>query len=281
MYVDGPKPNDRFRRFVTTPREARAAVRELDRAGIDFVKIHSQVPPEVMPMLAKQARKRGLRIGGHVPYGTSIDELVDWGVWTIEHADAFFISRLGSRQGSFEEWEAAYQWYFTPEGDKLFQVMADAGMWFTPTLAVFDDGWDEVGEPWSDLREWYRDLAGLAHRKGVRLLAGTDLARKTGAVQPGVGLHEELEHLVDIGLEPWEALRSATIFPAMALGRQSEVGAVKPGMIADLVLLGGDPLKDIRMTRKIEAVVLRGRVLDGKALARVRASGRVSPPAAD
>ena len=104
-------------------------------------------------------------------------------------------------------------------------------MWYTPTLAIFDSGWDSVGEPWNKLRTWYRDLAGLAHRKGVRLLAGTDLARKTGTVQPGNGLHDELEHLVDIGLEPWEALRAATLYPARAFGRESEVGAIKPGMI--------------------------------------------------
>ncbi len=263
-YVDGPKDNDRYRRVVTSSDEARDAVRELDEAGIDFLKIHSQVPPEAMPALAREARKRGLKIGGHVPYGTSISELIDWGVSTVEHADVFFISRLGSRQGTFEEWKAVYDWHFTPEGVKLFKTMASSGMWFTPTLAIFDSGWDSIGEPWDRLRTWYRDLAGLAHRKGVRLLAGTDVARKTGTVQPGTGLHDELEHLVGIGLEPWEALRAATLYPARAFGRESEVGAVEPGMIGDLVLLGGNPLDDIRETRNIEAIVLRGRLLEGK-----------------
>lgn len=266
-YVDGPKPNEKYRRFVTNDREARVVVRELDNAGADFVKIHSQVPPEVMPALVKMARKRGLPIVGHVPYGTTIDELVDWGVSTVEHADALFISRLGSRRGEFVEWEAAYEWYFTPEGNRLFKKMVAARVWYTPTLAVFDTGWDGIGEPWGVLRTWYRDLAGLAHSKGVRLLAGTDVARRTGPIQPGTGLHDELEHLVEIGLEPWEALRAATLFPAMAFGRADEMGQVKPGMIGDVVLLNGNPLQDIRMTRKIEAVVLRGRLLTGDALA--------------
>ncbi len=271
-YIDGPKENDRYRRFVTSSDEARDAVRELDEAGVDLLKIHSQIPAEAMPALAKEAKKRGLRIGGHVPYGTSIGELVDWGVSTVEHVDVFFISRLESRQGTFEDWKAAYDWHFTPEGDKLFEKMEAGGMWYTPTLAIFDSGWDGVGEPWNKLRTWYRDLAGLAHRKGVRLLAGTDLARKTGTVQPGNGLHDELEHLVDIGLEPWEALRAATLYPARAFGRESEVGAIKPGMIGDLVLLAGNPLEEIRETRNIEAVVVRGRLLDGKRLSALRAS---------
>ncbi len=271
-YVDGPKENDKYRRFVTSSDEAREAVRELDEAGVDFLKIHSQVPKEAMPTLAKEAKKRGLRISGHVPYGTSIAELVDWDVSTVEHADAFFISRLGSRQGAFEDWKAAFDWHFTPEGDKLFKKMAAGGMWYTPTLSIFDSGWDGVGEPWNKLRTWYRDLAGLAHRKGVRLLAGTDLARKTGTVQPGIGLHDELEHLVAIGLEPWEALRAATLHPAMAFDRETEVGAVKPGMIGDLVLLRGNPLEEIRETRNIDAVLVRGRLLDGKRLSLIRDS---------
>lgn len=266
-YVDGPKPNDRYRRFVTSAREARTVVRALDEAGVDFLKIHSQVPREVMPAVAKSARRRGLPIAGHVPYGSSIGDLADWGVSTIEHADAFFISRLGSRQGEFDEWKAAYEWYFTTEGDKLFEKMVAANMWYTPTLGIFDTGWDGVGEPWSVLREWYRDLAALAHRKGVRLLAGTDVARRTGPIQPGTSLHDEIEHLVDIGLEPWEALRAATLYPAMAFGLADEMGQIKAGMIGDVVLLGGNPLEDIRMTRRAEAVVLRGRLLTGTALA--------------
>ena len=146
-------------------------------------------------------------------------------------------------------------------------------MWYTPTLAVFDTGWEDVGEPWDVMRAWYRNLARLAHDKGVRLLAGTDFARKTGPIQPGIGLHDELEHLVDIGLEPLEALRAATLYPAMALGRDKDVGTVQPGMVADLVLLGGNPLQDIAMTRRVEAVVLRGRLLDGETLSATRASG--------
>jgi len=87
--------------------------------------------------------------------------------------------------------------------------MADNRVWFTPTLAIFDSGWDGTPEPWIQLRGWYRELAGLPHRERVPLLAGTDVARKTGTIQPGIGLHRELEELVSIGLTPAEALRAA------------------------------------------------------------------------
>ena len=58
----------------------------------------------------------------------------------------------------------------------------------------------------------------------------------------------------------------------MALGRDNEVGTIQPGMVADLVLLGDNPLQDIGMTRKVEAVMLRGRLLAGEMLVAARAS---------
>ncbi len=269
-YVDGPKKNDRYRIFVTSADEGKNAAHALNAMGVDFLKIHSQVPPEALSALAQAARKQALPFAGHVPYGTSLDDLIDLGVSTVEHADAFFISRLGSRQGTFEEWKAAFEWHFTSEGRDLLRRMAASQTWFTPTLAIFDTGWDGTPDPWIQLRGWYRELAGLAHREGVSLLAGTDLARKTGPIQPGIGLHHELEELVKIGLTPWEALRAATMNPAIALGRESEFGSVEPGKIADLVLLKGNPLEDITQTRAIEAVVLRGRLLDVDRLSELR-----------
>ncbi len=269
-YVDGPKPNDKYRMFVTSADEARNAARALNEMGVDFVKIHSQVPTEVLSVLAEAIRKQGLSFAGHVPYGSSIDDLIDLGVSTIEHPDAFFISRLGSRQGTFDEWKTAFEWHFSLEGRSLFRRMAESQTWFTPTLAIFDSGWDSTPDPWIQLRGWYRELAALAHREGVSFLAGTDLARKTGPISPGIGLHQELEELVKIGLTPWEALRTATLNPAIAFGRESVSGSVEPGKVADLVLLAGNPLEDIRHTRAIVAVVLRGRLLNLGRLSELR-----------
>ena len=269
-YVDGPKPNDKYRMFVTSAKEAKKAARALGARDVDFIKIHSQVPPEALSALVQEARQQGLPFAGHVPYGTSIDDLVNLGISTIEHADAFFISRLGSRQGTFEEWQAAFEWYFTSEGKDLLRKMAASQTWFTPTLAIFDSGWDGTPDPWIKLRRWYRELVALAHREGVPLLAGTDVARKTGPIQPGIGVHEELEHLVEIGLTPSEALRTATMNPAIVLGRENEYGSIKPGKVADLVLLNGNPLENIRQTRMIEAVVLKGRLLDAGMLSELR-----------
>ncbi len=112
--------------------------------------------------------------------------------------------------------------------------------------------------------EFYLRITGEMHRAGVKLLAGTD----TGAnplCWPGIGLHNELELLVHAGLSPAEALKTATINPAEFLGLTSDFGTVTPGKVADLVILNGNPLEDIRAVRDIEAVVRRGKLYDNKA----------------
>jgi imidazolonepropionase-like amidohydrolase len=100
-------------------------------------------------------------------------------------------------------------------------------------------------------------LSAAASRAGVPLLAGTDLGDPY--VIPGFALHDELELMVAAGVTPLAALQSATSEPARAFGLTETVGTIASGQAADLVLLDGDPLADIRSTRRIYAVVLNGR----------------------
>ena len=98
---------------------------------------------------------------------------------------------------------------------------------------------------------------------GVKLLAGTDMPQ--AFVYPGFSLHDELAVLVQSGLTPLEALRTATYNPAEFLGALDSLGTVARGKVADLVLLNADPLADIRNTRRISAVIANGRVFDSAA----------------
>jgi imidazolonepropionase-like amidohydrolase len=98
-------------------------------------------------------------------------------------------------------------------------------------------------------------LVRLYHRRGVRLLAGSDTPNPW--VVPGASLHRELELLVDAGIPPIEVLTLATRNGAEALGL--DAGEVAPGRRADLVVLGADPIQDIRNTRRIELVFKDGR----------------------
>lgn len=115
-------------------------------------------------------------------------------------------------------------------------------------------------------RRWpvARKIVTTLHHAGAVLLAGTDTPMP--GVYPGYSLHEELALLVESGLSPAEALRSATLAPASFLGIADRLGSVSIGKRADLVLLDANPLIDIRNTRGIRAVILDGRLLTRPAL---------------
>jgi imidazolonepropionase-like amidohydrolase len=84
---------------------------------------------------------------------------------------------------------------------------------------------------------------------GVPVVLGTD-SGFTG-VMLGVSTHLELELLVEAGLKPEEALRTATINAARMIGREKDLGSIEPGKLADLVILDADPLVDIRNVARI------------------------------
>jgi len=105
----------------------------------------------------------------------------------------------------------------------------------------------------------YLEIVGAMRRAGVEFLAGTTTEEPESTV-PGFGLHDELAVLVQAGLTPMEALQTATLNPARFLGREHDFGTVATGKIADLVLLDANPLGDINNTRKIAAVVYRGKL---------------------
>ena len=89
------------------------------------------------------------------------------------------------------------------------------------------------------------------HQAGVPVLAGTDAA--IGGTAFGASLHRELEYFTEAGMTASEALTSATSLPAAVFGL-TDRGSIAPGMVADLVLVDGDPTADITATRAIEAV---------------------------
>jgi imidazolonepropionase-like amidohydrolase len=125
---------------------------------------------------------------------------------------------------------------------------------------IFKDGYPIAGDKLAALRwEVSRQIVKTLHAAGVRILAGTDAPMPQ--VYPGFALHKELELLVEAGLSPAEALRSATIWPAEFLSLSDSIGSIATGKRADLVLLDGNPLSDITQTQRIRTVVLDGRLL--------------------
>ena len=113
------------------------------------------------------------------------------------------------------------------------------------------------------------DIVRKLHEAKVPFLAGTDTPAGVD-VLPGFSLHLELERLVAAGFTPLEALQTATINPARFWNRESDYGTVETGRYADLVLLTGNPLTDIRNTRTIAGVVADGRYLSAADLTQLR-----------
>lgn len=192
------------------------------------------------------------------------------------------------------------------KADSLYSLFAEKNIWHCPTLSMwYKNAWYEEELP-SDstyismlpgyLRQYwqpdqndhlghrqdtayintkrklykvYLEMVGNMHKKGVLILAGTD----TGANPlcfPGLGIHNELQALVDAGLTPAEALKTATINPALFLGIENDYGRVAVGKVADLVILNKNPLADIGNSLSIATVIRDGRILDSKMLGGIK-----------
>jgi len=156
---------------------------------------------------------------------------------------------------------------------EAFSRLADADLMREPALAdvppaVLRDAWDPADimrrARWTPdtLTQFKKTLpvlqrfVGLYARLGGKIAAGTDAPQQF--VVPGASLHRELELYVASGLSPETALRTATQGAAALLGIQDRVGTLGAGLAADFVLLDGDPLADIRNTRRIAAVIRDG-----------------------
>lgn len=143
------------------------------------------------------------------------------------------------------------QAYLTDERLKYVpQPLRD--MWRQDAAAMAKRG----GESYKQIYEFGLELTGKAHKAGVTILAGTDAPDSFAF--PGSGLHDELEHLVQAGLSPLEALRAATVEPARFLGLEGKTGTVQVGARADLVFLSANPLEDISAVRSVKGVVSSG-----------------------
>jgi imidazolonepropionase-like amidohydrolase len=148
----------------------------------------------------------------------------------------------------------AFETFSAQKADFLFERMARYETRSVPTLVRL-----RVSPDFKGLYEKVAQVLVRMQNAGVVILAGSG----SGAVgtHPGEQFHEELELLVAAGLTPAQALRGATSEPAKYFRAEESLGTVQVGRVADLVLLDADPLTDIRNTRKIDAVVMGGKVL--------------------
>lgn len=114
--------------------------------------------------------------------------------------------------------------------------------------------------------EWQKEFTLLLHNQGVPLMAGSDTY---GLFLPGFSLHHELELINSSGLSTYETLKTATVNPARYLNTIAQSGTINEGKLADMVLLDKNPLEDIRHTKTISGVVIKGKWLDRKELNKI------------
>ena len=226
--------------LVADPGEAKAYVSQRAAEGADYIKIIVDLPGFDEPTvraLVEAAHAQGLRTIAHAGARDAVLLAQAAGVDMLTHAP---IDR--------------------PLADSAVQRTRASGQAVVPTLTMMEAIVERLGGiapvsydvARSTVRQWYQ--------AGVTILAGTDAnqAPSAPASPPyGTSLHHELELLVDAGLSAVDAVRSATILAAQQFGL-TDRGVIAPGKRADLVLIDGDPLRDISAVSKIAGVWCAG-----------------------
>jgi imidazolonepropionase-like amidohydrolase len=138
--------------------------------------------------------------------------------------------------------------------DSLIDVLVAKGVYWVPTVTVAHYVAGPRGGVWGPMVERQRQAMGRAMKKGVRIALGSDVG---GFPWTEVNQAKEFEYYVQYGMTPMQAIKSGTSLAAELLG-QPELGAVVPGMAADLVAVVGDPLKDITELERVRFVMKGG-----------------------
>jgi imidazolonepropionase-like amidohydrolase len=262
MFVAGPTVNGEhsadFHRLVRNAGEARAAVAELRRRGVDFIKIHRQTSREAFFAIRDATRSQGMFFAGHVPLALDWIEASDAGMQSFEHVQTIIENELERGVEPVRATFEALERLSGERGDRIFEAMARNRTHWTPTLIFYETSWREDSPERRALKQrayaMMRPLVGRAARADVPILAGTDLLAARGA-----GLLDELDRLVAAGLSPREALAAATTTAFRLAGRGP--GPIRPGGEASLIVLRANPLATIENVRALSGVLLRGRWL--------------------
>lgn len=229
----------------------------------------NKMDPTLYREVIAQAHQRGLKVVAHVYYLEDAKRLARDGVDLFGHSvrdqpvDAELIALMKAKNIGYIP---------TLQLDEAFFVYADQPDWMRAPF--FRDALDPgVGE-WlaspaykvkqvskKDLANAKANVLAL-HRAGIRIGMGTDSGATIARIQ-GFAEHRELELLTEAGLTPMQALQAATSGNAAILGIERERGTLAAGQQADILVLDANPLDDIRNTRKIHALWLRGMPIEG------------------
>ena len=292
-FIDGPGPyQGPSKVLVATEQEARAAVNKYADLGYVQIKIYSSLKPELVPFIIEEAHKRGLRVSGHIPAFMTAEQLVKMGLDEIQHENFLVLNflkdvpdtRTPARFTAVADRAAELDISSEPVRS-FIALLKEKKTVLDPTVNVFEamftdrpgtisasfapmanrlpsqirrgllggglpvpEGKDQrYRDSWKTMLRYLKAL----YDAQITIVPGTDSLA-------GFALHRELELYAEAGIPPAEVLRIATIVPARVLKLDSKLGSITPGKLADLVLVDGDPSKNISDIRKVRIVMKDG-----------------------
>jgi hypothetical protein len=296
--LQGPRifASRRINRPKLTADEGTLLAREIKKQGYDFLKVYTDISEPGFNSISAEAKIVGLPIIGHIPRAVGLGKALNGGLSMVAHTEEFlynepFNFRFGEGKSSpltavgiaevvgqakrhglavtptLEAFHMIYEQAYDlngvlsrPESKLVPENVKSDAQWRAPENRRSKQF--ATAEAQAELLKAYemqKTLTLALHQAGIMLLAGTDVGLP--GIVPGYSLHSDLERLVEAGLSPLDALRTATLNPAKFLQHEADFGTIEVGATADLVLLSANPLDDIRNTRKIVKVLRQGHVV--------------------
>ena len=257
--------------LVKDSEEARLAVALFASQGATAVKVYFRLPVSIIREICKTAHEHGIPVTGHLEIANARDA-INAGLDGIEHITSFGTCLLSPRKveeykqlvtsdnnarwrGRYEAWNSI-DLENNKAVDSLVRFLSDKGTFICPTLAVFEKRSDQGDS--IDVNGFSNmvKFTGLAGKGGARIVVGSHTW--VPYAEMGFAYFREMELLQDAGLTTMQVIQAATIENARFLRIDERLGTIEAGKLADLILVDGDPLSDIKAMRNVKRVMLNG-----------------------